>query len=561
MKTKLFIAALATLAVVGCNKENENVSPQDGHTSLISVSLKAAGTMTKADDFNKFEYGDDEKNENTVMNAVFYFFDAQGNAYPLEDNINYVNVESSKLGMKDVEDSPTGSIESYSDVILVLKGQRNTPPAQMVALINVSPTTYNNKSLSELQEASTNFITTTANTDYFIMSNSVYKENQKVVTATQILPENIFTSPDSGIGAGDSYESSEVTGVTPVEIFVERVAAKVRVDVTADSQTVGSEKIYKVTDSDDTYVKVLGWDVTNATNTSHLIKKYATTSLFSTVDNPAFHRSYWAETHKDAVAQHGFTFEALKGENKKVVGDVAYYHENTLQTTAVADNWYNDVKKEGNSTTGILAPQLIVAAQLCDASGNAKEMGSWYGQTYANVSDLKTAMISNVAKQIFVESTTEANTKVGIGVNDVIFEQVADNTSYYDGSWNNGDYRYEVRVVANTSKTYYKADGETAYSIDEVNVILSKIEPARIWTSGFTYYYALINHFGDAKAMVRNHLYDVKITGFKGFGTPVYNPDKIITPEKPVDPEAYHLAAQINVLSWHVVANEVELGF
>lgn len=542
MKTKLFIVALATLAVVGCNKENEVVSPQDGQTSLISVSLKAAGTMTKAPE-DAFVYGSDD--ENAVKNAVFYFFDASGNPYALEGQTNYLEVSSMALTQN--ENEPVESIEEVSDVVLVLKGQTQAPPAQMVALINVTASEYKNKTLCELESVSTDFVTK-SDKNYFVMSNSVYEGNQGVVTATQILPENVFTDPDPDVNVGETYTGN----VKPVVIYVERVAAKVRVKVTRTANEAG---VYPVDGDDDTYVKVCGWDVTNATNTSHLIKNYAETELFTPFNSADFHRSYWAKTHEDAEAVHGFKFTDIT----KKLGSEAYYHENTLQTTAVADGWVNDVDVDGDNTNGMQAPQLIVAAQLCDAEGKPKAMGSWYGVTYDDVDGLMATMISNAAKQIFVASETDAQVKVGIDVDDVEFYQVDDQTSYNDSGWN-GDYRYEVRVKAKSAVTYYDATG-TVMTEAAVNAILSQIEPARIWTLGYTYYYALISHFGDAKAMVRNHLYDVNITGFKGFGTPVYEPNMIITPETPVDPEAYHLAAQINVLSWHVVSNNVELGF
>jgi hypothetical protein len=44
-----------------------------------------------------------------------------------------------------------------------------------------------------------------------------------------------------------------------------------------------------------------------------------------------------------------------------------------------------------------------------------------------------------------------------------------------------------------------------------------------------------------------------------GFGTPVYNPDHVITPEDPDEQPAANLAAQINILSWSVVSQNVTL--
>ena len=208
---------------------------------------------------------------------------------------------------------------------------------------------------------------------------------------------------------------------------------------------------------------------------------------------------------------------------------------------------------------------------MVDAQGNAKEFGTWYGQTYEDVDELMAAMINNAAKQVFVvESTDDPATKdvveptvyCSIGVEDVDFYQVDASTSYYADGWN-GDYRHEVRVKAIDGKEYFDAAGNPL-KVAQVTEILEKTEPAMIWTSGYTYYYTLIKHYmaGNTQlyGMVRNHVYDVNIIGVTGFGTPVYDPSQIIVPEPPKEQDGFSLAAEIKVLSWAVVDNDVELG-
>ena len=56
-----------------------------------------------------------------------------------------------------------------------------------------------------------------------------------------------------------------------------------------------------------------------------------------------------------------------------------------------------------------------------------------------------------------------------------------------------------------------------------------------------------------------NHWYKVNVNSLKGFGTPVYNENKIIDPTIPED-QATYLAAKINVLQWRVVSQKVDLG-
>ena len=300
------------------------------------------------------------------------------------------------------------------------------------------------------------------------------------------------------------------------------------------------------------------------------MKDYAETALFTPVNNPALFRSYWATTPSAANPTHNLAFNYFLAENStaKAVGAADYYHENTLSPTNTEGAWFNDLSKTGATK----ASQLVVAAQLVDADGEAKEFAKWYGTDYENGDALKAAMINNAAKQIFIkdaENSTETETKYkSITINDVVFYQIPASTSYDSNSTEETqDRRYEVRVKADASATYYyvDTDGEVvaydyANSNKAVSDILATIEPAMIWTSGYTYYYTIIDHFGDADGIVRNHIYDINIKKFKGLGTPVYDPKEIIVPENPITQEYYNLTAQINVLSWALVSQDVNLG-
>ena len=90
---------------------------------------------------------------------------------------------------------------------------------------------------------------------------------------------------------------------------------------------------------------------------------------------------------------------------------------------------------------------------------------------------------------------------------------------------------------------------------------MKELGSAKVWKDGYTYYYFDIKHLGNKIGVVRNHIYDANITKLTGLGTPVYNPDEIIYPEKPIDDEETFIAAQINILSWRIVKNDVELDW
>ncbi len=57
--------------------------------------------------------------------------------------------------------------------------------------------------------------------------------------------------------------------------------------------------------------------------------------------------------------------------------------------------------------------------------------------------------------------------------------------------------------------------------------------------------------------VVRNHYYKLTINSITKLGTAVYNPDEEIVPV--MEPQTYFVGAQVNILSWKVVTQSVDL--
>ena len=556
MKTKLFLAAMAAVAVIGCQKEPAgSISAPDGDASFLKVDLRAAGTLTRAEVGN-YEYGLDD--ENAVKTIHFYFFDNAGNAYPVDAaNNNYLVADTEVDWTKKGDDT---NVATISDAVLVIKQSKQAPPAKMVVVLNAPAFSVAN--LTQLHQQ-INYLTTPADSkNYFVMSNSVYFDGSAIVDATPIMSENIFAAntftdnegkeiePGSVIPDTEVMVDGNIIKVDPVEVYVERVAAKVRVSggdgVSLDKIPVMKNATEQATfGTIPVYAKVLGWQVTNNTAQAPLLKNIDASWTDATLgfawNAPSNFRSYWAATTDEP--KHDFTFENVMGHNPAY----DYYFENTA--VAKTDNGV-DVGVEGGNTTANQASQLLIAAQLVDGSGDALQIAKWYGVQYT-ITDLKAAMVATVAPKIYVKN--DANTYVTISVNDVEFYQVPQDED---------DNRYEVRVRAIPGKTYYDSSAQPYAAAAD---LLAGIDPAQMWTNGYTYYYTTIKHFGaEGKTgeygMVRNHVYDIKIDGITGFGTPVYEPSEIITPEKPEEDVALNLSARINILAWHLVSQNVTLN-
>lgn len=551
MKKNLFWVAVMAMGLVAC--DNEVVSPNgggaaDGDIAMISVSLKAAGNITKA--VGDYEKGLDD--ENKVSKIDFYFYTA--------DNQPYGVTSTGENSIGWTEGAAGANVDEVSDAILVIKQSQVAPPAKVVAIIN-SKENYTSKTLAELGTQVINALHT--NKTDFVMSNSVYydEDNKAEVVASVISQENIFTTNDEkvlDVEAGKVITGENVTKfkITPIEIYVERVAAKVSV---AAAKDVVLTKIPVYDPKDETlqmvdaagkpvYAKILGWDVTNATDEAKLIKDIDGTwdaaALGLAWNAQANYRSYWANTSD--TPEHKLTFNALMAKGTPAYD---YYFENTKPYAA---------ENKVTGTDGNQASQLLVAAQLVDNDGKAIQLAKWYNVLYT-ITDLKTAMINTIASKVYVFDREEI---VG-GETVKYYKSVSvDDVTFYQTAATATDNRYEVLVKAKDGVTYYNAKG--AVNADAADIIAA-IEPAQMWTEGYTYYYTTIKHLGTAGknaeyGIVRNHSYKITIDGVKGFGTPVYDPSMTIIPE-PVDPQdVLNLAARINILSWSLVDQNVTLG-
>ena len=94
---------------------------------------------------------------------------------------------------------------------------------------------------------------------------------------------------------------------------------------------------------------------------------------------------------------------------------------------------------------------------------------------------------------------------------------------------------------------------ETAAAIEG----LAYVTEAQGFADGKCYYQIPIEHF-DTYGVVRNHWYKLNISKVIRIGSAVYNPTVLI-PQIPEQETSYYLAAEIHVLNWHVVEQDVTL--
>ena len=586
------LASALMLTVASCS--SEDVAGGDsqngkGTTSFLAVNIENVGSAPASRssyEQNKGTYEDGTADESKITNVRFYFFNGDGTPYLLvnknSDNDSEkqpVNYLEQKVETDGNDHDHTAEIKTKA--VLVLNGETKAIPASVIAVINpevLDNTTLHSgtMTLSELRTSATGskFYDTT---NGFVMSNSVYESAGQDVCSTPVA-NNVFASSDAALKK-------------PVDIYVERVNAKVNAKIDADYvRTNETEKAWSknaegkyqinvgnidvTTYAENTnatpttkkypvYAVVQGWQVADANGKAEVCKQintawYAGELGFSPWTTSDYHRCFWSKSVPFTSGAHGGVNQPVnpKFENIKLSlsGDFSTTPVYTLPNTPT--------EVIANPTTSLnTLTKLIVAAKLVykDDNGDYKpaQICQYRGLTYLGEEAVKKQIVGGFARY-FKKS---GDVYKSIEASDIAFKTVV------PGSPESSEVKnYEVvATLASTVGDLYVKNGETwtKASKDDVNAALAK-ETAQVRsTDGATYYYTPIKHLGEAGKLgeygiVRNHSYQVTIQNIKGFGTPVYDPKKEIDPMIPSDENTY-LAASIKVLSWRVVSSNVDL--
>ena len=86
----------------------------------------------------------------------------------------------------------------------------------------------------------------------------------------------------------------------------------------------------------------------------------------------------------------------------------------------------------------------------------------------------------------------------------------------------------------------------------------SYVTATKGYANGMCFYQIPVEHLGGLVGMVRNHWYQIKINSINHVGEPVYN-EEVEIPNIPEETTEYYLAAEIHILSWHLVSQSVDL--
>ena len=586
---KFFPLACAALMMSACSSDdagngngNQGVA---GETQYLAVNIVNVGTTPTRGSNDDPNYANGTTEENTINTVRFYFFNADGSPYTLvgtEETTTGTNVNWLEQNTINPTEGATGSVDKVLNTVLVINGSKAAAPATMIAVINPETlkdnATLNTKgtvTLSELRDSKFDAqfykLNTEGKNSAFVMTNSVYREGGNTICPSLI--------------SGHLETEADAARNNPVNIYVERVAAKVSAKVddttvptgfTANPWTLGHGTDWATNQygmevgtfgkSTKIYAVIEGWGVADENSQAMLEKQidatWTNTNLGITPWNTAdYHRSFW-ETMKTAAGtdiykKANHSFKQYTSKIAKDFTNITYTLPNTTQTLV------SDVYNDNNLT------KFLVAATLKYYDGTTwrnAEICRYRGIEYmGGEAKLKEVVAATYNKYYTKNAAGEYEP---LAASDIKFDYArsVENTTAKKVA----DCQMVPTLVDATKDYYTKTVTSTGANYTKVtnnNDVVKDIEmyPADIRVNGKTYYYVPIRHLGAAATnpayygVVRNHYYQINLQSLKGFGSSVYNPDREIKPVIPAE-ETSFLAAQINVLQWRVVSQDVNLG-
>lgn len=554
------LASALMMTVMSCSSSDDlNGGGPDNANDKSYLSIRINNVGSVAGSRAAGDYSDGTADENHIESVRFYFFNSDGTPYILKNDGKSTGKNwLEKNSDLNTENKQNPNVSMISNPLLVIEGNTGASPAVMIAVINPNSLDGDKlgdgaKTLDDVKRTSIFSQFYTTGNKNFVMSNSVYVANG-VEKCASIVTGFVATTADAAKSK-------------PVDLYVERVVAKVQPTIDATYTADDGRKWTKIDGKDaikvgvygtnDIYAVVDGWGVADENGKAELVKQVNTAwndeNLgISVWTSPDYHRCFWTSSvafaagtgaEGNAPVNHSYNdFAARK------LTDCAYTLPNA-PTSVNADPYASTLTK------------MVLATHLVYKDGeNYKpaEICQYRGQEYLHVNDVKTEVANNFADYYI----KKGDTRTKLQSSDIEF--TTDVTGIKD---------YQVVATLRTlaaGESLQKKTGTTEEASSYTDVPketfqnLMNEEPAQIRKDGKAYYFIPIRHLGtDPKKLgyygiVRNHVYSINIQNMYGFGTPVFDPSKVIDPTIPSN-DATYLAARINVLSWRVVKYNADL--
>lgn len=556
-RTLAILLLLLSVLFTACQSDEPAIDEGGGKTDgkdlgYIAVSIVQPKSVTGragTDDNTPpdgFEYGTEV--ENTATEALFFIFSTDGKTM-------YGNAQ--RVPIKGTGTDDTHAVERIYDAVLIIDGAGTDPTSsakQVVCVLNAPDKLENN--VTKLEDLTgpnkvSQYGASTSGT--FIMSNSVYFDGDTKHLGTIVDGSKIKKSASEAVK-------------DPVEVYVERIVAKVRAKAKTGTGDAGFQNTgaHPVVDGEtkNLTINVTGIEIANIAETSNLLKNIDNITWPSGVsftdksgwNAPNYFRSYWEVTPTTTYGNKSYENIAEKFSSLADINLQEYIQPNTNQNQKTA---------------------ILVTAQLMDENTPANLVYIRGGYT---TNEGALALVAQfIANQgYFKKTSAEGVTPVTysqLGKDDFEWKNKKDDSSLSLESYevaaqvkSSVDNIYKMTRDATTGKASY-----TSSSVTDVNDFLKSEDglkyKARVYKDGKCYYFVNIDQSsvlkladGKLEGVVRNHIYDLTLNSIGGVGVPVFDPTDVIIPETPSDTDLFYLAARINVLDWRLVTQGVNFG-
>lgn len=437
----ILMGTAALLAFTACSSDEPTPGTGSGETTsptdvlYFYVDIKSGedvGSRTTTGSINDKEYIFGDGKENEVKNAFFHFYNADGKYSGISSNSWTTSVPGTDFNP---------NVEIIGKNTIILKGMTGKSYPKWVVTILNQPLDFT--PAATLDEMQTQLLDSYKNAEgAFIMTTSSYfgsddddisKDNRKLNELGEPIAGqwNYFATK---LQDSNFYEEeTSIPETERVQIYVERLAVRIGVDIKDMANAKHPTAKYTYTDAEgkeqkadlyeitatvggddngniggDTptaatklYVAITGWNVVNTAKRTNLVKDLSAWSEDTKFGNtnwtwniPDNHRSFWGKSYT-----YGVSGEALRNRlnvkshtwtdlNEKVGTEIfngsrAYCNENTN----TADNISLSGALDPSKTTTVL-----LQAVVCDQTGKALEIVTYHGVNYLKDSFVKHAL-------------------------------------------------------------------------------------------------------------------------------------------------------------------------
>lgn len=609
--TKLLIGALSLLTLAACSDDKEAVMEAPGGTQPAKIRINIVSNnaaVPVASGRAGETYVDGDESESEIANITLVFYDAMKNIMG-----SPVNLAGSQIVDGGLQGTTTDNVTVLKTLEAEVSLSNGRYPSYMMVYANPVKSSQLSFNLSNISaQKRTSF---KGNNGKFAMNNSVYFSGGNNNTDnTGTLQREVAVGPDNFY-----LKTEDESSATAVTVYLERLAAKVTLlsgsgkpnefETTQEGTLDGKKLTFNVT----------GWGLNATAKECYLTKRFdgwskaEMNASFQTFqwNHSGNYRSYWAmtpfyglpEDNKDdetdnllfpwvsdqVKPQNTFNYvsynDIVKADNEKgaAIGGSLYTMENTVNSAFYSTN---DLNKNAALISAVVTGYYTIEGQE-----NPVDFYVYGTKIYLEADYLK-AMAKNgavIVKKNEDGSTTplvdaDNNLAEGVVLSD-LFEIKHPETPIGTDAAKGVEENKVTIAFKNTSTNrnnfMYKAGAAEPVAITSTNVydinqdLQTNCGLASKYKEGKAYFYVPIRHLATAPTgnqtwapgsfgVVRNHSYVITVDGFadlsfKTLGKGIREPEDPIVP--PSDPnDKFGIKANINVLAWRVVSQNVTLG-